>query len=120
MRICMRVPYRGTEMADVEARASQATKLVPQELIAYQELTWKSSNTAKLLGYRISTQDQSGPVPGGFAVWIAWDIVLGLRLGNKNGHDAFWSLDDREREEIRRSFMTALKYVTTLFTDFRC
>ncbi|KAF7179098.1 hypothetical protein CNMCM7691_008027 [Aspergillus felis] len=104
------VPYRGTEMDDADTRASQAMTLIPQELIAYQDLTKKeSSNTPKLLGYSISTQDTSGPVPGGFAVWLVWEMVPGLRLGSKNGPDAFWALDADEREEIRIAFVDALQ-----------
>ncbi|KAJ5509312.1 hypothetical protein N7527_011455 [Penicillium freii] len=105
MRIYLQVPFRGTEMDDARTRASQAIKRTPQELIAYQDLTQKSSNTPKLLGHKTTVQGKSGLVPGGFAVWLVWEMVLGLRLGNKNGPDAFWTLGDSEREEIRVSFM---------------
>lgn len=108
IRIYLQVPFRGTEIDDADTRASQATTLTPQELIAYRDLTQHSSNTPKLLGYKTTTQDNSGPVPGGFAVWLVWEMVPGLRLGNKNGPDAFWALDDSEREEIRVSFVKTL------------
>ncbi|GFF31808.1 hypothetical protein IFM58399_03004 [Aspergillus lentulus] len=110
MRLYLQVPFRGTDIAVANTRASQAITLIPQELMAYQELTKKeSSNTPKLLGYQISTQDKSGPVPGGFAVWVVWELVPGLRLGSKIGPDAFWALDGPKREEIRLSFVKALK-----------
>lgn len=108
MRISLQVPYRGTEMDDTDTRAKQATTLTPQELIAYQELTEKSMSTPKLLGYRTTTQDSSGVVPGGFVVWLVWEMVPGLRLGSKDGSDVFWDLAYAEREEIRVSFVKAL------------
>lgn len=105
MRIYLQVPIRGTEMDDAQTRASQAMQRTPQELTAYQDLTQKSSNTPKLLGYKTTVQDNSGLIPGGFAVWLVWEMVPGLRLGNKNGPNAFWTLGDSEREEIRVSFV---------------
>jgi hypothetical protein len=90
MRIYLQVPFRGTEIDDPDTRASQAMTIFPPELTAYQDLTKrKSSNTPKLLGYKASQQDKSGPVPGGFAVFLAWEMVPGLRLGSKKGPDAF-------------------------------
>jgi hypothetical protein len=62
MRIYLQVPYRGTEIDDPDTRVSQAATLVPEELIAYQELTQMPSITPKLLGNRTTTQDKSGPV----------------------------------------------------------
>lgn len=105
MRIYLQVPFRGTEMDNARTRANQAMKRTPQELIAYQDLTQKSSNTPKLLGHKTTVQGKSGLVPGGFAVWLVWEMVPGLHLGNKNGPDAFWTLGDSEREEIRVSFV---------------
>lgn len=105
MRIYLQVPYRGTEIEDPDTRATQATKIIPQELIAYEELTRKSSITPKLLGHKTTIQDKSGPVPGGFVVWLVWEMLPGLRLGSRHGPDAFWALDDTEREEIRISFL---------------
>lgn len=68
MRIYLQVLYQGTETDDANTRASQATTIIPQELVAYQELTQLSSNTLKLVGHETTTQDQSGSVPGGFVV----------------------------------------------------
>ncbi|CAI7651689.1 unnamed protein product [Penicillium palitans] len=81
MRIYLQVPFRGTEMDDARTRANQAMKRTPQELIAYQDLTRKSSNTLNLLGHKTTVQGKSGLVPGGFAAWLV------------------------EREEIRVSFV---------------
>lgn len=87
----------------------------PQELTAYQDLTQKSSNTPKLLGYKTTVQDNSGLIPGGFAVWLVWEMVPGLRLGNKNGPNAFWALDDSEKDEIRASFVKTYKSLWYLY-----
>ncbi|RHZ61501.1 hypothetical protein CDV55_106549 [Aspergillus turcosus] len=110
MRIYLQVPFHGTEMDDADTRASQAMTIMPPELTAYQYLTEKqSSNTPKLLGYKISTQDKSGPVPGGFVVRLVWEMVPGLRLGSKTGPDVFWDLDASERQEIREAFMEGFR-----------
>jgi hypothetical protein len=113
MRIYLQVPYRGTEIDDPDTRATQATTIVPEELIAYQELTQqKSSVTPKLLGHRISKQDKSGPVPGGFVVCLLWEMVPGRRLGSKDSNDVpdlFWTLDAVERNDVRMAFMKSLK-----------
>lgn len=119
MRIFLQVPYLNTESDDADTRARQATALTPLELTAYQELLQKnSSNTPKLLGYKTTAQDRSGLVPGGFAIWLAWEIVPGLRLGDKHGPDPFWALESRERDKIRVSFMMTLPSVDTLSLPF--
>lgn len=71
-------------------------------MIAYLDLIQKhSSNTPKLIGYRTGTQDRSGLVPGGFITWLVWEIVPGLRLGDRNGAGPFWGLESYEREQVR-------------------
>lgn len=66
------------------------------------------SNTPKLFGYKFGTQDRSGLVPGGFIIWLVWEIVPGLRLGYSNGVDSFWGLESFEREQVRLVFIKAL------------
>lgn len=81
----------------------------PEELASLLDLTEKGSNiTPKLLGYKIGTQDRSGLVPGGFIIWLVWEIVPGLRLGDSNGADSFWGLKSFEREQVRSAFIEAL------------
>ncbi|KAF7128481.1 hypothetical protein CNMCM5793_003211 [Aspergillus hiratsukae] len=53
-------------------------------------------------------------IPGGFAVWVAWEKVPGLRLGSKTESDPFWALDALKREEIRTSFMKSFQEMTDL------
>lgn len=102
------MPFHGTKIGNAEMRASQAMTIIPPELVAYEDLTKKnSSNTPKLLRYKTSTQDRSGPVPGGFVVLLVWEMVLGLRLSSKNRHDAFWDLNASKRQEICKAFMKA-------------
>ncbi|OKP09391.1 hypothetical protein PENSUB_5282 [Penicillium subrubescens] len=109
MRIYIQVPHRKTEMDDADTRSRQATTYNPPELIAYRDLTEKgSSDTPKLLGYKTDKQDRSGLVPGGFIIWLVWEIVPGLRLGDGNGADPFWALESDEREQVRLAFLKAL------------
>lgn len=109
MRIYIQVPHRKTEMDDADTRSRQATTYNPPELIAYRDLTEKgSSNIPKLLGYKTDKQDRSGLVAGGFIIWLVWEIVPGLRLGDGNGADPFWALKSYEREQVRLAFLEAL------------
>lgn len=72
MRCYMQVPYENTEMDVADTGATQATTHIPEELLAYQDLTSQELGiTPKLLGFKITSQDKSGLVPGGFVVWLA-------------------------------------------------
>ncbi|KAJ9350933.1 hypothetical protein DTO027B9_6678 [Paecilomyces variotii] len=109
MRVYLQVPLENTEMQDPKIRSRQATTYTPRELIAYKTFTQNDfSNVPKLLGYKISTQDKSGLVPNGFVILLAWEIVPGLRLGDKLGNDLYWTLSAAEREHARIAFMEAL------------
>lgn len=110
--VYLQVPIKNTEMQDPKTRSRQATTYTPPELTAYQRVTREDfSNVPKLLEYKVSTQDKSGLVPNGFAIWLAWEMVPGLRLGNKLGDDPYWTLSAVEREHVRLAFMEALPYV---------
>jgi hypothetical protein len=110
MRVYIQIPLRTTEMDDKDTRGQQATAWTPQELAALLDLTEKRSNiTPKLLGHKTGTQDPSGLVPGGFIIWLVWEIVPGLRLGDRDGAGPFWGLESNEREQIRISFLKALE-----------
>jgi hypothetical protein len=112
MRVYLQVPIKYTEIQDPKTRSRQATTYTPPELTAYQEFTRQDfRNAPKLLGYMVSTQDKPGPVPNGFAIWLAWEMVPGLRLGDKLGNDPYWTLSAAERERVRMAFMTDLPYV---------
>ncbi|KAI9376459.1 hypothetical protein BJX61DRAFT_552049 [Aspergillus egyptiacus] len=107
MRVYLQVPILNTEMQDAKTRSRQATKYTPRELTAYQEITQSDfRNAPKLLGYKVSTQDKSGLVPNGFAIWLAWEMVPGLRLGDRLGNETYWT--SAEREHVRTAFMEAL------------
>ena len=109
MRIYVQVPHETTEMDDADTRGQQGTTYTPPELIAYLDLTQKhSSNTSKLTGYRSGTQDHSGLVPGGFITRLVWEIVPGLRLGDRNGAGPFWGLESYKREKVRAVFIETL------------
>ncbi|KAI2791856.1 hypothetical protein POX_c04735 [Penicillium oxalicum] len=96
MRFYLQVPFEDTEIQDPKTRSRQATTYAPPD------------NVPKLLGYKVSTQDKSGLVPNGFATWLAWEMVPGLRLGDKLGNDPYWTLSAVEREHVRMAFMKAL------------
>ncbi|OQE41040.1 hypothetical protein PENCOP_c005G00076 [Penicillium coprophilum] len=94
MRVYIQVPHRRTEMNDADTRGQQVTLWTPQELASLLDLTEQGSNTTpKLLGYKTCTQDHSGLVPGGFIIWLVWEIVPGLRLGDGDGAGPFWGLE---------------------------
>lgn len=83
----------------------EAATFTPAELKTYKDLTRKSSsNTPKLPGYNVGTHDCSGLVPGGFIVWLVWEIVLGLRLGDSDCTGAFWALERHEKDQVRAVF----------------
>lgn len=110
MRIYLQIPHRKTEIDDADTRSRQAMDLTASELTAYQDLTRKRSpNTPKLLGWKKSKQDRSGLVPGGFVIWLAYEVVPGLRLGHRDGPGPFWALDLAERDLIREVFLKSYK-----------
>lgn len=108
MRIVQQIPILNTESLSTEKRPRQATRYTPPELDAYRKLT-NSTNTPKLLGYKVTTQDESGLVPNGFLIYLVWEIVPGLRLGAKLGPDPFWRLERSERNKIRSSFLVGVQ-----------
>ncbi|OOQ83614.1 hypothetical protein PEBR_35717 [Penicillium brasilianum] len=92
LRVYLQVPIKNTEMQDPKTRSRQATNYTPPELTAYQTFTQKGfSNVPKLLGYKVSTQNEPG-----------------LRLGIDKLTDNYWSLSAVERERVRTAFKEAL------------
>ncbi|CAI7671793.1 unnamed protein product [Penicillium discolor] len=90
IRIWMQIPYFGTEIDD-------------QEL-----MDKKSDITPRLLGWRREQQDEWGLVPSGFLVSLAWEKVPGMQLGDQFGSDAFWNLDEDERNRVRDAFKVTI------------
>ncbi|KAJ5087187.1 hypothetical protein N7456_010803 [Penicillium angulare] len=107
MRIFMQVPFIGTESTPPHERAKQATTFNPRELQALSRLTTKGSRFApRLLDTSIQTQDSvNGLVPGGALVFLVWEIVPGVRLGDTLGSDVFWALSPDERNRIRAALV---------------
>ncbi|KAJ6007481.1 hypothetical protein N7540_011457 [Penicillium herquei] len=90
MRIYMQVPIVDTEFASYNERAQEATTIDPMELKALGDLTTKQSKYApRLIDFGIQQQDSSALVPGGALVFVVWEIVPGVRLGDSLGADAF-------------------------------
>lgn len=111
----MQVPIVGTEFTPAEERAKQAATHNPLELRALKKNTNLGSlNTPRLLDSSIQVQDSNGLVPGGSIVYLVWEIVPGLRLGDACGPSAFWALDKRERSEIQAAFPREYEYDSPL------
>ncbi|PWY77338.1 hypothetical protein BO70DRAFT_63892 [Aspergillus heteromorphus CBS 117.55] len=101
----MQIPLSGTEVEPSSDRAQQACSFIPDELMALKamiECGSETQNTPRLLDYKEEKQDDTGLVPGGFIIWIVWEIVPGIRLGNEIGADEFWNLELDERRVIQR------------------
>lgn len=111
IRIYQQVPWTKTEMDKPEFRAEQAMKTyAPVELTAYIALSKaESSNTPKLLGWKSDSQTQTGPVPNGFLVYLVWEKVPGLRLGDHTGAHTFWTFPDQEKNLIRKAVIDGLR-----------
>ncbi|GKZ24622.1 hypothetical protein AbraIFM66951_012026 [Aspergillus brasiliensis] len=105
MRIYKQIPTENTIGARSEVRAKQAQAWIPFELKAYRQLMFKNSTfTPKLLDSMEESQDAYSLVPGGFIVWVVFQEVSGIRLGDEVGEDTFWSMEPSVREQIRTLF----------------
>ncbi|GKZ26093.1 hypothetical protein AbraCBS73388_002043 [Aspergillus brasiliensis] len=107
IRIYKQIPAAGTEAEPAAVRAKQARTCEPDELIALRALTNKGSKfTPRLLDSKSTTQDDSGVVPGGFLVYVAWEVVAGEQLGTQveDENCAFWRLDPGQRDIVRQHF----------------
>lgn len=113
MRVYLQIPYAGTESEPAAERARQARmRFLPDELKALRSMTSQGSTiTPRLLGYTEDKQDESGWVPGGFIVCMAWKIVPGFRLGDHFEAAEFWKLSLDERDAVRLGFSRGFEYV---------
>lgn len=111
----MQIPLVGTEFVSADERAQQATTYEPVELRALRDMTNMGSlNTPQLLDSSFQTQDSNGLVPGGFLIFLVWQIVPGLRLGDNLGAEAFWALEQKERSDIQAAFPYEYEYDLSL------
>ncbi|OJZ81913.1 hypothetical protein ASPFODRAFT_37062 [Aspergillus luchuensis CBS 106.47] len=106
MRIYKQIMNGGTEAESARMRARQAnTSWCPVELKVYRSLPKKRPLIVpRLLEERVAKQDESGCVPGGFLIYVVWEIVPGIQLGDSSGSNVFWALDRPERDAIREKF----------------
>ncbi|KGO67756.1 hypothetical protein PITC_000940 [Penicillium italicum] len=112
IRVYMQIPWTNTEIYDPSIRANQATTFVPAELTALETLTRTHSPfTPRLLGSSENRQDQSGLVPGGFVITVAWEVVKGDCLGDETGATKYWSLSPEERKEVREVFQRLVEHM---------
>ncbi|PWY73405.1 hypothetical protein BO83DRAFT_445265 [Aspergillus eucalypticola CBS 122712] len=103
MRIYKQIMNGGTEAESARMRARQAnTSWCPVELKVYRSLPKKRPLIVpRLLEERVAKQDESGSVPGGFLMYIVWEIVPGIQLGDACGSKVFWTQERSERDAIR-------------------
>ncbi|OJJ77009.1 hypothetical protein ASPBRDRAFT_654127 [Aspergillus brasiliensis CBS 101740] len=114
IRIYKQIPAAGTEAEPAAVRAKQARICEPDELIALRALTNKGSKfTPRLLDSKSTTQDDSGVVPGGFLVYIVWEVVAGEQLGTQveDENCAFWRLNPEQRDILRQHFRNNFMFV---------
>ncbi|RAK83593.1 hypothetical protein BO79DRAFT_204325 [Aspergillus costaricaensis CBS 115574] len=106
MRIYKQIMNGGTEAESARMRARQAnTSWRPAELRVYQSLPHKRPLIVpRLLEEKVIKQDESGSVPDGFLIYVVYEIVPGVQLGDHRGADVFWALDRPERDLIRERF----------------
>ncbi|RAK89054.1 hypothetical protein BO79DRAFT_255103 [Aspergillus costaricaensis CBS 115574] len=105
--VTIRLISAGTEAEPAAVRSKQAKPCEPDELIALRALTNKRSRfTPRLLDSKNTTQDDSGFVPGGFLVYVAWEVVAGEQLGTEGGDEycGFWRMERDKREIVREHF----------------
>lgn len=113
-RVYVQVPYLGAEFDDAQTRAAQADPAFqPDELEAYRTLSDHpvvSTFTPKFLGSKVSVQEVSGFVPGGFLILVVWERVAGIPLGDTTGQaTGYWKQPKRERQKIREAFKQTFK-----------
>ncbi|PYH91863.1 hypothetical protein BO71DRAFT_411454 [Aspergillus ellipticus CBS 707.79] len=105
MRIYKQIPIEGTEAEPAAIRAQQASSCYPRELKALHTLTQKRSViTPRLLDSKNDRQESTGLVPGGFVLWVVWELLPGIRLGNHLGGSKFWDMERTQRDTIREAF----------------
>ncbi|KAI2866866.1 hypothetical protein CBS147343_186 [Aspergillus niger] len=106
MRTYKQLMHGGTEAEPARVRTRQAnSSWCPVELKAYRSLPNKRPLIVpRLLGERVTKQDASGWVPDGFLIYIVWEIVPGIQLGDPCGSKVFWTLERAERDLIREKF----------------
>lgn len=122
MRIVMQIPYFNTELEDSAVRAKQATttRFRTEEFLAFLTFAKQGSTfTPPLLGYLEDRQDRLGLVPGGFITYYAWEAIPGMRLGDYTGKaPQFWTLDEKQRGEIRVAFRETFLRVTQILVIY--
>lgn len=92
------------------------SEIAQSEIDALKKLAEKKCNSApRLVNYKIEQQDDDSVfVPRGFLIYILMTKCPGRPLITMRGResmDVFHHLDLAEREDIRRAFEVAYKYV---------
>ncbi|KIX01332.1 uncharacterized protein Z518_09057 [Rhinocladiella mackenziei CBS 650.93] len=114
MKIKVQVP--GTDTKPSKTPVSGPSTTTSSELKAletFRAAAWLRPYAPSLVSYRQSTQDATGPLPGGYLSFTVMTKMPGESLYDLN----FWGMKDEEREEIVREFMVALRAIHALHIE---
>ncbi|PYI10688.1 hypothetical protein BO78DRAFT_305021 [Aspergillus sclerotiicarbonarius CBS 121057] len=109
----VQIPFQGTEFTPPAVRAQQASETVSKRamtlLSAYCRLqAGKCKHTPAFLGTLKEKQAQDGWVPGGYAFFLGFTWLPGVKLGTGCVSDGlFYELPLQKRDEIREAFRVA-------------
>lgn len=109
MKICMQIPYLGSEFDLPEVRAAQAAECTPHsEYRSLLRLTEKGCNSSPtLLAHKQDKQPENALVPSGYIRYFVITRLPGVRLGKSVYDAAFWNMPDATRDRIREAFRIA-------------
>ncbi|QKX58235.1 uncharacterized protein TRUGW13939_05356 [Talaromyces rugulosus] len=105
MKIYMQIPYTGSDNSQPEDRAQQALpKAEITEEMALLALTKQGCKSiSPVFNWKREEQDESGPVPGGYLVYLVVADLPGVRISR----DDYWNLSRKQRDEVRDAFKVA-------------
>ena len=107
------MPYSFTESLSHEDKAKEA---LPDAEISEERamlaLTKSGCESVpQLLNWKRETQDdKSGPVPGGYLVYLVLQNLPGVRLSCED----YWNFSGAQRQEIREAFKEAYMCVSPM------
>jgi hypothetical protein len=67
-----------------------------------------------VFNWKREEQDESGPVPGGYLVYLVVSKLPGVRISR----DDYWNLSRKQRDEVRDAFKVAYTYVTRYLATY--
>lgn len=100
-----RMPEPFTESLSHEDKAKQA---LPEAEISEERAMLALTkggceSVPRLLNWKRVKQDNLGPIPGGYLIYLVLQNLPGVRLSRED----YWNLSEAQREEIREAFKVA-------------